>query len=194
MPVPRECWWLPRPRKDKYPGGFPLHFERKLWRLLGSPLSDTVLHPFGGKAEIGVINDINLEVPADYRFDAHELPEEWTDRFNMVMLDPPYDNEHSEQLYNTGKLKPKKYVNEAVRVCKPGGFVVVYHWYLSPRPEGCSWYRIIVLITRVYHKARIVSIFRKDCLHEVQGDGSKAEQDLEALSNCADGNPDGMEE
>ena len=52
MTVPTETWVLPRPRKVRYKGGFPLHFEKKLWRLLGEPVS--VLHPFGGKAEIGV--------------------------------------------------------------------------------------------------------------------------------------------
>ena len=38
--IPTECWVLPRPRKDYYVGGFPLHFEKKLWRLLGEQLSD----------------------------------------------------------------------------------------------------------------------------------------------------------
>jgi hypothetical protein len=37
--VPTECWVLPRPRKDAYVGSFPLHFEKKLHRLLGEPRS-----------------------------------------------------------------------------------------------------------------------------------------------------------
>ena len=56
--IPTETWVLPRPRLDRplpdggyNKGGFPLHFEQKLWRVLGCPAK--VLHPFGGRAEIG---------------------------------------------------------------------------------------------------------------------------------------------
>lgn len=28
--IPTEIWVLPRPRKNKYKGGFPLHFEKKV--------------------------------------------------------------------------------------------------------------------------------------------------------------------
>jgi len=162
MPVHREVWWLPRPRRNKYKGGFPLHFETRLYRSLGSPPEASILHPFGGRADIGLINDLNPEVEPDTMHDAHCLPEEWADRFQVVLLDPPYDDKHSRELYDTGKLHPKKFMAEAVRVCKPGGYVVHYHWYLAPRPAGCSWARLITVVTRVYHKARIVSIFRKD--------------------------------
>ena len=44
--IPTDTWVLPRPRPDAYVGGFPLHFERRLWEVLGKPAK--FLHPFGG--------------------------------------------------------------------------------------------------------------------------------------------------
>ena len=35
--IPTEAWVLPRPRPDAYVGSFPLHFEKKLHRLMGEP-------------------------------------------------------------------------------------------------------------------------------------------------------------
>lgn len=161
MAIPRYCWWLPRPRQNKYKGGFPLHFEKKLLDLLKMDYkTDSILHPFGGMAEYGIRVDINPNISPDYIMDAHNLG--FTDdSFDLVILDPPYNDDYSAKLYNTSKLKPSKYIQEAVRVTKPNGFIVHYHYYLAPRPEGTRWYSVIVIITRVYHKARICSIFKK---------------------------------
>jgi hypothetical protein len=157
---PAETWVLPRPRKNKYPGGFPLHFEQKLWKLLGCP--DQVLHPFGGAAEIGDRVDLNPDTNPTWIGDAHKLYFIANDTYDCVILDPPYDDERAEKLYQTPKLHYGKYVSEAVRVCKPGGLVCVYHWVWTPRPEGCSLVRWIVVITRVWHRPRVCCVYQKD--------------------------------
>ena len=168
MSVPLYVWWLPRPRRDHYKGSFPLHFEKKLYRLLGVWLGKAVdpsvkiLHPFGGRAEYGIRCDQNPEVQADYDYDAHALPADWANSFDIVVLDPPYDVDYAKKLYKAKKPRFGQYMREAVRVCKPGGYVVHYHWYLCPRPVGCSWWGVVTVITRVFHKARIVSIFKKE--------------------------------
>lgn len=77
LPIPTETWVLPRPRPDAYVGGFPLHFERKLWRLLGEP--EKVLHPFGGLAEIGDRVDLNATTSPTFVGDAHDLAALGTD-------------------------------------------------------------------------------------------------------------------
>ena len=160
MAVPRETWWLPRPRKNKYPGGFPLHFEKKLWKLLDEP--EKVLHPFGGMAEIGERVDINPEVEPDYVGDAHNLHFLPDNTYDCVIVDPPYDDEQAKKLYGTGKLKYKDYISEAIRVTKPGGHICMYHWVLTPRPEGAQLERVIVILTRVWHRPRICCVFRKE--------------------------------
>ena len=118
--IENYAWVLPRPNKNKYPGGFPLHFEIKLLRLLGiDPKIHKILHPFGGKAQYGIRVDINLEVNPDYIGDAHDLNMFQKETFDLVILDPPYSEEYNKKMYNqTGKLKFKQYTKEAVRVLK----------------------------------------------------------------------------
>ena len=158
------CWVLPRPRKNKYKGGFPLHFEKKLIRELGFDEKKDfhrILHPFGGAAEFGIRCDINKETEPHYVADAHNLKCFEDSMFDLVILDPPYDNEQANKLYKTPPLKYKDYILAAVRVCKPQGFIAMYHWVMTPRPEGTTYYKRIVILTRVWHRPRVCCIFKK---------------------------------
>ena len=157
--IPTETWVLPRPRKDYYVGGFPLHFEKKLWRLLGEP--EKVLHPFGGLSEIGDSVDLNETTAPTWVGDAHDLHWIEDNTYDLVLLDPPYSDDESAELYGTPKLKYGKFVSEAVRVCKEGGHVAIYHKVMKPRPEGCRLVRRVVVLTRVNHAARICMVYRK---------------------------------
>lgn len=153
-------WVLPRPRRNKYKGGFPLHFEKKLWRELGEPKK--VLHPFGGEAEIGERVDIKPEVKPDYVGDAHKMDFIKSNSYDLVILDPPYDDKQSKELYGTGKIHYKKYIQEAVRVCRPDGFIAIYHWVMTPRPQDTKYFMRIVILTRVWHRPRICCVFQKE--------------------------------
>lgn len=141
-------------------GSFPLHFEQRLWRVLGKP--EKVLHPFGGLSEIGDSIDLNETTAPTWVGDAHDLHWIADDSYDAVILDPPYSNEESEEMYGTPKLRYGTFVKEAVRVCKPGGAVVIYHRQMKPRPPGCVLERRIVVLTRVNHGARICMVYRKD--------------------------------
>ncbi len=159
------AWVLPRPSKSKYVGGFPLHFEIKLYRELGIDVeTDKILHPFGGKAEYGTRIDLNSDTEPDYIGDAHNLNMFEDETFDIVVLDPPYNQDYSERLYNTGhvKLKYKTYTAEAVRVCKTDGYVVMYHWNVTPAIKDTVLFKRIFLSTRINHKLRCVHIHRKD--------------------------------
>lgn len=155
------AWVLPRPRKTKYKGGFPLHFEKKLMEELNiDPNRHKILHPFGGHAEYGVRVDINPEVKPDVVADAHKLPF-GKGSFDLVVLDPPYSDKYSKELYNTGKLYFGRYTAEAVRVCKSRGYIVMYHYLATPRLEGTQLVKRIFLETRTWHKLRCVHIYQK---------------------------------
>lgn len=156
------AWVLPRPGKSKYIGGFPLWFEGKLLNLLQiDPKNAKILQPFGGKAEYGTIVDINPSVNPDVVADAHDLPFP-DESFDLVILDPPYNDEYAKRLYGTGKLKWKKYTAEAVRVLKEDGILVMYHYLSTPSIPGTVLIKRIFLETRMWHKLRCIHIHRKD--------------------------------
>lgn len=157
--IPTETWVLPRPRSDKYVGGFPLHFEQKLWKLLGKP--QNVLHPFGGLAEIGHFVDLNPTTSPTWVGDAHNLDFIPDEAYDLVVLDPPYSAEESEQMYGTPPPRWGEYTAEAVRVCKVGGHVAVYLDKQPARPEGTKLVHRICVLTRTWHHARVCFVFEK---------------------------------
>ncbi len=168
MAIENLVWVLPRPRRDHYKGSWPLWFEEKLLSLYGydyknKDLKGDVIHLFSGKVQYGFRVDINPEVKPDMVCDCHNLPKEWTNKFEFVICDPPYNTELSKQLYGTGKICYSKYIAEAVRIIKPNGFVASYHWAMTPRPKGTSYHRRIFIGTRIWHKPRVCCVFqRKD--------------------------------
>jgi hypothetical protein len=162
---PNYTWVLPRPRRNKYKGGFPLHFEQKLIKLLYKEhpknLNIKILHPFGGCAEYGKRVDILSSTKPDYIGDAHDLNFIKSNSWDLVIVDPPYSNELSKELYGTGKLHYSKYISEAVRVCKIGGYIAMYHIVMTPRPDFTDLFCRIFVGTRVWHKPRICQVFSK---------------------------------
>ena len=155
------AWVLPRPNKSRYLGGFPLYFEDRLLDLLKVPKSADILHSFGGKGEFGIRLDINPDIKPDVVGDAHYLPFK-DDTFDLVILDPPYSDELSKRLYGTGKLNFKKYTIEAVRVCKEGGYVVIFHVIATPQIPNTVLIKRIFIEHRLWHRLRCVHIHRKN--------------------------------
>ena len=153
----RELWYLPRSARNHYVGGFPLHFEKRLFSMYKP---QTILQPFGGGALYGTRVDINATANPDIIADAHNLPFK-DNSFDFVLCDPPYSTDLSGKLYSSGPIKHSRYVKEAVRVCKIGGFVGLYHWVMQPRPKGTRYDRTIVIIGRVHHHARFCCVFQK---------------------------------
>jgi tRNA G10 N-methylase Trm11 len=113
-------------------------------------------------AEIGDRVDLNPEVNPTWIGDAHKLYMIPDNAYDLVVLDPPYDDDQAIKLYRTPKLSYQKYVAEAMRVCKIGGYVAIYHWVWTPRPIGGKYFYRIVILTRVWHRPRVCTIFQKE--------------------------------
>lgn len=159
------AWYLPRPKPDHYKGGFPLHAEKWLIKLaenlIGSELKDEeILQPFAGKVDRGVRVDIKEEVNPDVVADAHNLPFE-DNKFKLIICDPPYSDEEAEELYDTPSLNYNKWSNEAVRVMKPEGVLVLYHKKMlpNPAPEELQLIQQVFIANRVWHLPRIARYF-----------------------------------
>ena len=185
MSINTIAWILPRPPLSCYPGGVPLHFEKKLLRHLGISERARILQPFGGMGIYGLRCDLNIKHPLTQKFgekvkwrppdiiaDAHYLP--FSDNtFDLVFCDPPYSTEESQKLYGTPKVIYKRYIAEAVRVCREGGYIASYHVVMTPRPPQTIYHSRILLGTRIWHKLRACCIFKKTSNSEESKKGDK---------------------
>jgi len=154
-------WCLPRPKSNKYRGGFPLHFEKKLLEFLGlDPKNALILHQFGGAGEYGLRVDLKREARPHIVADAHHLP--FPDNtFDLVICDPPYSDELAESLYETPPLKFNRWTEEAVRVCKVYGIICLYHMLIMPRLKGTRLVSRIVVLGKVFSRPRVATILQK---------------------------------
>lgn len=161
------AWFLPRPNKSKYKGGMPLYCERWLLNLARDIIDNPkakVLNLFCGMNQEGFRVDINPEVKPDLLYDAHKLTDKLTNRFDIILADPPYSNEESKELYGTGKLNYKKWTAEASKLLNDGGLLIVYHKYVMPNPDP-KIYSVIKRVfvgTRTYHLPRVAIYFIKE--------------------------------
>jgi hypothetical protein len=132
------AWILPRPKKDHYKGGMPLHCEEWLLDLAKDLLHQRqikLLNLFCGMNSYGLRVDIKSEVNPDVCCDAHLLTQYIKDTFDVILADPPYSNEEAQKLYGTPKLHYKDWAHECEQLLRPGGILIVYHKYVMPNPN-----------------------------------------------------------
>ena len=155
----RNCitghWALPRPI-GKYKTRHPDQLISRLEVLIGPWTNKRILHLFCGvskfpnaKEEVRI--DINSEVNPDYVLDLRKdkLPFP-NDYFDVVYADPPYYD-----------FPPYCFVDEAVRVLKPLGFLVILHQLVYCTPKNTKRWACISVGTGPNMRLRCLNIFRK---------------------------------
>lgn len=160
------AWYLPRPKPDHYKGGMPLYAEEWLLELSGDILGNknfSLLNLFCGMNKFGYRVDVNPNVNPDLCCDVHDFSKHLNIKFDVILADPPYSNEESKQLYNTGKLNYKKWTSEATKLLNNGGLLIVYHKYIMPNPDPqiYSVVKRVFIGSRTYHLPRIAIYFQK---------------------------------
>lgn len=159
------AWFLPRPKPDHYKGGMPLYAERWCLQLARDILGNQeaeILNLFCGMNSEGFRVDINPEVNPDVICDAHELSKYVDRKFDVIFSDPPYSDSEAKEIYGTPKLKYKKWTNEATKLLRPRGLLIVYHKYLMPNPDPTKYEVVkrVFIGNRVYHLPRVAVYFR----------------------------------
>ena len=157
MSLKLTTWYLPRPA-TKYPGCYPLHFERRLPVILETT---NYVHFFSGRSISGYRVDCNPDVNPDLIANVENtgLPDDY---FDAGMADPPYTKEFAEKLYGTKYPIWGDWTKELVRIVKPGGRIAIMQNYIVPRLPGCTMEEIIIILLRIKQYPKIVTIQRKE--------------------------------
>ena len=149
----------------KYQGVFPHGFLDWLDREYGIK-NRRVLFPFGGitpDMENWVVNDVNDELDVDTNHDARDLPAEWTEEFDVVVSDPPYDDYYADEYYDVEYPRPKDHFVEAERVLAEGGLLLILDWliYQNHRPNKLERLHPVAITTGPNTRIRALNRFRK---------------------------------
>lgn len=90
-----------------------------------------VLNLFAGPTKLSVAeirNDIDPNMVADYHLDAIDFLQQWDgEKFDTIILDPPYSYRKSMELYNGHKASRFKLVKDSIPMClKHFGKVITF--------------------------------------------------------------------
>jgi hypothetical protein len=103
------------------------------------------LNLFAGKTKLNideVRNDLDPEALADYRLDAVEFLRTWKgEKFNTVLLDPPYAYRKSMEMYKGIKCSPFKQLKDEIpNVLKKGGKVITFGYHSNTMGKNRGFY------------------------------------------------------
>lgn len=92
------------------------------------------LNLFAGKTKLNineVRNDLDVEALADYRKDALDFLRTWNgDKFDTILLDPPYAYRKSMEMYKGIMCSPfRQLKDELLNVLKPNGKVITFGYH-----------------------------------------------------------------
>lgn len=121
-------YWMPGNNYQKdndYYGGYPRDYLKRLQRLF--PGAKRVLHIFSGCVKVGnwpyeIRVDINPNLEADYHIDAEEIGINWPVEWDLILADPPYEQNHVK--YGTERVNKKKVVHACSKILRCGGYLV----------------------------------------------------------------------
>ncbi|MCL5732851.1 MAG: class I SAM-dependent methyltransferase [Candidatus Thermoplasmatota archaeon] len=172
-PYYRDIWCLGT--GSGYPGAFPRGLVEK------------VLHRWNGEKKLMLFSgsfrekgwetvDIKAENRPTYVLNAEQLPEDWTEKYDLVFADPPYSEQEAKSLYDLPYFNIVKVVNEMARVTRAGGYMIFLHRLISRNfPGDTAHFKRMKLSGIVgvftiagYSNIRALTVWRKMETLEVQ--------------------------
>lgn len=149
-------------------GAYPHGYIKRISALFPEMNTGKLLHLFSASIEPGfyIRFDSRLEY-ADVQGDAHNLSEFFPENhFDIISADPPYSVEDSEH-YGTPMVKRKIVFNEALKVLKPGGYLIWLDQVLPMYSKDISpLIMAIGMIKSTNHRVRGVFGFQKEFTNE----------------------------
>ena len=123
-------------------------------------MNGNILHLFSGKSKIGDTCDIIPFNNPKYNIDCCKpLPFD-NESYQFVIADPPYDYSVHSNLADT--FRPYTFISEAIRVLKPGGYLVILHFLNYTKKPGLRKTHLVGVDIGPNFNARWLNIFRKE--------------------------------
>ena len=120
----------------------------------------------GLDADVVGMELVDSKGPEDGRYptwqgDVTAMPEDWAERFDLVLADPPYSAEDCE-VYGVKPTPVKKVLAELHRVTKVGGNLVWLDQKWPMHNKNCwkTW-GTVGLVRSTNHRMRLVSFFQR---------------------------------
>jgi hypothetical protein len=145
--------------KTEYYGAYPPGYLKRVMALF--PDAHQVLHMFSGSLPPGDYTRVDLVQPAEYQCSVYDFPQVITDKFFLVLADPPYTAEDAKR-YTTPMISRHRALAALAACTQPGGFLVWLDtcWPMHSKEQWLTVGRIT--ITRsTNHRTRDVTIFQR---------------------------------
>lgn len=179
------CWMIGACYKNPNPlyGAYPHGYLERVHTMF--PDARNVLHVFsGGLTQDAATSEwvkavpqvgdgtqvvyppelVDIHGPEQGRFptwqgNLHEMPNEWNDRFDLILADPPYSADDAK-LYDCPPPNRGKIMQSLHRVAKPGGNLVWLDqvWPMHKKAQWKTW-GTVGLVRSTNHRMRLVSFF-----------------------------------
>ena len=119
-----------------------------------------VLNLFAGSTKLTLNetrNDLDPDMPADYHLDALAFLRGWSgEKFNTILLDPPYAFRKSMELYKGIICSPFRQLKDALPEClEPGGLVITF-----------GYHSVVMGRTRNFRLERITMFSHGGAIHD----------------------------
>ncbi len=165
MTLKRLFWSLHLPRKTyrdgrEYYGTFPEGFLKNMHRDLPEVFVEPILHLCCGTSTEGDIRiDIRKDVEANVISSASHIPLK-DGSIGMSLIDPYYT---AEDYGKVGQLSYSVYrfIVEAARVVRSGGYLAVLHTHPPRRPKGWELHAIVAISMGPDRQLRMLQVWKK---------------------------------
>lgn len=144
-------------------GAYPKGFLK--WLLMQKWVDGSRCHLCSGRVqdEGSFRVDIRPEMEPDLIADARETGLE-SERFDSVLIDPPYSKELAQKLYGTAEVwsSINAFVKEAMRIVRVGGTVVTLTYEIPKIPKNAELLAVWGIYTMPHTTMmRCLAVFRK---------------------------------
>lgn len=148
-------------------GGYPQGLIEFAGKLMGVTNHAKVVHLCSGSVRAPLTFDIRPASEARCIADVRHLPIR-AGSVRWVMVDPPYSQEHAEELWGVGREYPTgaALFREVQRILEPGGQVAYLHFLVPKLPAGLARISTHGVTTGPGYRIRALTIARR--LHDHQ--------------------------